>query len=105
MKKLSIFTVCAIAVLSSCLINSCNAHRIYYQDSDLAASDQKCKCYCNKGKDTGMKGKDTGTKGKDVGISEKGEDSDYHDYGFDKHGKKGKKGYDMNHRYSNEISI
>lgn len=98
MKKLSIFTMCTIAVLSSCLINSCNAHRIYYQDSDSAASDQKCKCYCNKGKDTGM-------KGKDVGLSEKGEDSDYHDYSFDKHGKKGKKGYDMKHRYSNKSLI
>lgn len=74
MSRFSIVIVCATVVLISYLMNSCDAHRIHYDDLEAAAS----------GKHEEW---------------QKGEESDHHDEESGTHGKKGEKGYDKKHGY------
>lgn len=64
--------VCVSVAIVTYLTSGCNAHRIYYDDLDVAASDHH--------------------------EYKKGEESDHHESGFKKHGKKGDEGYDEKHR-------
>lgn len=72
MSRFSIVIVCATVVFISYLMTGCDAHRIHYDDLEVAASDKHDQW-------------------------EKGEDSDHHDSGFGDSGKKGEKGYDKKH--------
>lgn len=74
MSRVSIVILCATVVLFSYLMSGCDAHRIQYDDLEVAASGKEEKWA-------------------------KGDESDHHDDGFDKKGKEGDKGYDAKHRY------
>lgn len=72
MSRLTLVVWCATVVVVSCLMNGCDAHRVQFDDLDVAASDHHHEW-------------------------KKGEESDHHDTGYHKHGKKGEKGYDEKH--------
>lgn len=73
MSRLTIVVGCATFILVSYWMNGCDARRIRFNDDlDVAASDHHQEW-------------------------KKGEESDHHDSGYHKHGKKGEKGYDEKH--------
>lgn len=82
MSKLTIIVVCTVTVLIGWLVNDCDARRIQFDDLEVAASDKH--------------------------EWKKGDESDYHESDFAKHGKKGEKGYEQKHGYIfnfNHLSI
>lgn len=72
MSRLKIFVISVVAIVTvvSYLLNGCEARHIEADDLGVAASEWK-----------------------------KGEESDHHQSGYDKHGKKHEKGYDEKHGY------